>query len=202
VSVDEDLGYADGSMKVWNGTAWVARDPDADLQFRIIGEIQSSEMMEKVLSAMPDPVANAIVRFDSGINVRQYVDSQQPVSQILEEMIDAGTSTGERVIAHISPDGVSMIVELPPASSLENLLLGQDGKLRYGAGHLYPPGKLIFGQYVDVDSLMLFDSLGVRGPSSTSVYIQESEFDAATETLAVQSEGALDPWRALKIKKG
>jgi hypothetical protein len=202
VAVDEDLGYADGNMLVWNGSAWIARDPDADLQFRIIGEIDSSDMIEKAISALPTPIAYAIVRFDSGINVRQYVDSPQPVSEILEEMIDAGMADGQRIIAHVSSDSTAVIVENPPASSLENLLLGQDGKLRYGAGHLYPPGKLIFGQYVDMDGLALFDSLGVRGPSSSSVYVQESEYDGVTDTISIQSEGALDPYRSLIIRKG
>lgn len=38
VSVDEGLGYPSGQFKIWNGAAWVARAPNADLAFRVGGE--------------------------------------------------------------------------------------------------------------------------------------------------------------------
>lgn len=38
VSVDEGLGYAGGQLKIWNGSAWVARSPNADLAFQVLGE--------------------------------------------------------------------------------------------------------------------------------------------------------------------
>jgi hypothetical protein len=74
--------------------------------------------------------------------------------------------------------------------------------VRYGNGSPYPPGMLVYGRYADVDSILLLEGLGIRASRGAALYIAESSYDAVSDTLTIQSEGALDPWQALSVRRG
>lgn len=201
VAMDEDLGYLDGSFRHYNGSAWVARVPDADMPFRVIGEISSTAQLGKALAVVDGFLYN-LVQVDSEIPVRQFSDSERFASDVVEEMLDAGTSTGERLIAWVTYDS-AVVVDIVPLSSEENLILGSDGKIRFPTGSPYIPGRLVFGQFVDVDGLLLLDGLGIsRTSSGAATYVAESSYDAASDMLTISGEGALDPFQTLSIRKG
>ena len=118
-------------------------------------------------------------------------------------MLDAGTATGERLIAYTLPDDTVVIAAAAQATFGQSLpVLSASGKLKYGGGGFYPPGRLIFGESIDLEGLLLFDALGVRGTQGPGIYICESEYDSETETLSVRTLGALDPWTALTTQRG
>lgn len=200
VAMDEDLGYADGSFRHFDGSAWVARDPDADMPFRVIGEISSTAQLAKAIDAVDD-FLYTLVQVDSLIPVRQFSDSDRFALDTIEEMLDAGTDDGQRLIAWTTFDD-AVVVDIAPVSSEENLILGSDGKVRFPNGSPYIPGRLVFGQWVDVDGLLLLDGLGIRASRGAATYVSESTYDAASDMLTVQGEGALDPYRALTVRKG
>ncbi len=200
VAVDENLGYTQGAMLVYDGANWWPRAVDADLAFRVIGEITSTEQMVKALehSAV---FLQTLVQLDSAVPIRQYMSTENTALSVVEQMIDAGTNIGFRLISWVTFDN-SVLVNVPILAEGNNLILGQDGKIRYASGAYYPPGKLVFGQPVAMDSLLLLDSIGIRGARGAATYIQESEYDAALDRITVQGEGVTDPWAALKIRKG
>jgi hypothetical protein len=145
----------------------------------------------------------SLIQVDSLVPIRQYSDDQRTALEVLNEMLDAGTSTGDRLVAYALRDDTIVITtetalgfaEAPP-------MLGADGRLKFGGGGYYPPGRLVYGQHVTMEGLMLFDSIGIRGMRGTGIYISESEYDAVTESISVQSEGSLDPWKALVTSRG
>ncbi len=200
VAVDDALGYTPGNMLVYDGTSWVTRATDADMAFRVIGEITSTEQMVKALDHSAVFFQN-LVQLDSAVPVRQYMSTENTALSVVGQMIDAGTNIGYRLISWVTFDN-SVIINIPPLAAGNNLILGQDGKIRYASGAFYPPGKLVFGQYVSMDSLLLLDSIGIRGARGAATYIQESQYDAALDRITVQGEGVTDPWAALKITKG
>lgn len=202
VALDEDLGYADGAALFYNGASWVTRDPDADMPFRVIGEINSTAQLAKALAAVDD-FDQSLIQVDSNIPIRQFSDDQRTVMEEMEEMLDAGMDTGERLVAWITQDGTVVVGTAETVGFGEShSVLGADGKLRFGIGNFYPPGRLIFGQRIEMENFLLFDGVNVRAGGAGAVYVQESEYDAATETISIESEGALDPWKALTIRKG
>lgn len=200
VSVDEDLGYTDGVMLVWNGSSWLARGDNADMSFRLIGEIKSTAQLDKALAFVPEFIGN-LIQVDSGIKIRQYSDEERTAGDEINEMLDAGTSEGYRLLAWVTFDS-NIIVNIPEPSSNENLVLDDSGKLRYPTGGLYAPGRLIFGQYIDIDNVAVLDSVGIRANRGPSIYVQASQYDALTDTIQITSEGAVSPWSILTIRKG
>jgi hypothetical protein len=202
VALDEDLGYSGGVARFYNGTAWVAGTPDVDIPFRLIGEIASTEQIGKAL-AVVDDFPQVLMQVDSNVPIRQYSDEDKTAIEEIGEMLDAGSSTGDRLIAYTLSDDTVVIAKATAATFGQTLpILTSSGKLKYGGGGFYPPGRLIYGQSVDLEGLLLFDALGVRGITGPGVYVVESEYDAETETLSVRSEGALDPWQALVNSRG
>jgi hypothetical protein len=141
VALDEDLGYADGTAQFYNGSSWVTRTPDADMPFRVIGEIDSTEQLEKAL-AVVDDFADVLMQVDSDIPVRQYSEDERSALEEMEEMLDAGTSTGDRLVAWVTSDG-TVIVRAEEIAGYGDvpLLLGSDGRLKFGNGNYYPPGQ-------------------------------------------------------------
>ena len=202
VAVDEDLTYETGGVIVYNGSAWAARNPDADAPFRVIGEIDSTAQIAKCIAAVDD-FGVAVVRVDSNVPVRQYTLAEHSVMEEMNELLDAGMSTGERLIAYVDVSG-AVVVDKADVSGFaeDNLLLGEDGRLRYPDGGLFTPGRLIFGRNVDINSVLLLDGLGLRNARGPATYVQSSMYDALSDRISVQSDGAPDPWQALTIRKG
>ena len=202
IALDEDLGYADGTAQFYTGSAWVTRTPDADMPFRVIGEIDSTEQLEKAL-AVVDDFDGVLMQVDSNIPVRQYSEDERSALEEMEEMLDAGTSTGDRLVAWVTSDG-TVIVRAEEIAGYGDvpLLLGADGRLKFGNGNYCPPGRLVFGQRIEMESLLLLDGMGVRASRSSSVYVQSSTYEASTDILNIESEGALDPWKALTVRRG
>jgi hypothetical protein len=204
IALDETAAYVDGRAIFWTGTQWVEGNPapPADMPFRLIGEIDSTEQMSKAL-AVVDDFTQVLFQVDSNVPIRPFMAEERTVSDVMAELLDTGTSTGARLVAYTMPDGTVIIgTEVPSSYGDPYLMLGADGKLRYPTGGFVPAGRLIYGQTIDMEGLLLFDSLGIRGIKGSGIYISESEYDSQSETLSVQSEGSLDPWKVLTASRG
>jgi hypothetical protein len=214
VAIDDEGHYPNGSLRVYDGTNWleIVTDPPggADMPFRLIGEIHSTEQLRKALAVVPS-FANNLILADSGLGVRQFRDEPRPALDEIGEMLDAGTSDGKRLVASVLRDqgggssgAGSVVVDVQEEASYpsHNLILGADGRLHTASGSNLQPGQLIYGQYVDVESLMLLNSVGIRSARGPSIYIQESTYSAADDALNLMSEGAISPFDALKLRIG
>ena len=82
-------------------------------------------------------------------------------------------------------------------------MLDAKGKLRYATGGYYSPGRLVFGMNVNMSGLMLFDSMNVHSTrgAGQGIYVAASEYDSITDSLSIESEGAVDPFTALTVQK-
>ena len=204
VDLDEGLGYSDGVLKVFTGSAaypgsWQTRDPDADMPFRIVGQADSVAQAMDALNLSPE-FLSVLPSLNSGVMVDTYVDIERTILEQVEEMIELGTSTGARLMARVT-HGRDAIIEAVPESSDANPVLGADGRLRHANGAPWEPGLLLAGRYIHVEPLPVLDGL-IRTRGRRGIYIRESEYDADTEWLMMQSEGALDPWQVLQLRKG
>jgi hypothetical protein len=189
-------------LRVYNGVSWAARNPDSDMPFRILGEIDSTEQLEKAIDAVGD-FNHTLVQVTSGIPVRQFVDDDRTALEEIEEMLDAGTASGLRLVAWVERDD-SVVVGTEDTVGYGDTLpvLDSDGKLRYTAGGFYPPGRLVYGRHVEIAGLHLLSGMGAGGTHEASIYVQGSEYNAATDIVTVTSLGALDPYQMLTTRRG
>jgi len=196
----DDEGYADGVLRVHNGSSWAERSPRADMCFRVIGEIDSSEQITTALESV-DSFVNEIVQLQTGVMIRPYRDDGRTAMDELQEMLEAGTADGKRLVVYLMPDR-SAVVDIARPIEESEFTLGSDGRMRYANGSEISPGQLVYGQHVRMDTLLLLDGVGVRLESGRSLYVQASSYDAASDSLMVQSLGALDAYSALRIQQG
>lgn len=210
VGLDNTNSYRKSSsvaykMKVYNG-AWVDRISgenikDADLNFRIIGEVDSIEQLKSAVATLPTsdflevlPLIDA-----SGQPVRSYRGDERNVMDELMEILDLGTSDGDKLIAHVDTTN-TIVVETVPGSSNINPMLGMDGQLRHASGALWEPGALVVGRWIDIESLPVLDAL-TKTKGQRAIYVQECEYDATRDRLMIQSEGASNPWQLIRWEK-
>ena len=202
VGLDEGLGHS-GAMKVYagdfSGGSWVTRDPDADMPFRITGEADSLTLAKEALAVSDEFLGIVASPATSGVLTRQYRADEVNVLDEVRELLDLGTSDGKRLIARVD-HGRIIVIEAVPESNATNPMLGMDGRLRHASGALWEPGKLIVGRWVEIEALPMLDGL-TKTKGQRAVYVQECEYDPQNDRLMIQSEGALDPWQAIRWER-
>lgn len=203
VGLDEGLGYSGGAMKVYNGSgaipgSYVTRDPDADMPFRVIGEVDSITQMQAALAVSPE-FLSILPKLSSGVLTRSYRPDERNVLDEVQEMLNLGTSTGSRLVARVD-FGRNVIVDVVPDSDTVNPMLGMDGRLYHASGALWEPGALVVGRWIDIEAMPVLDGL-TKTKGGRAIYVQECEYDPATDQLMIQSEGAPDPYQAIRMEK-
>lgn len=99
VSVDEALAYLNGSLKLWNGSSWGARTPDADLIFRIQGpkvRLESSFQLTGGEAWQASNIQVYVKRVETpadSLRARLYTDSAGAPGTLLA----TGTFTGSAI---------------------------------------------------------------------------------------------------------
>ena len=116
------------------------------MPFRVIGEINSTAQMEKAIAAV-DAFSQYLIQVDSGIPIRQYSVDERTAMDVLDELLDAGTSTGERLVAWVTRDGTVVISTADTLGFGETpAMLDASGKLRFGSGGYYPQAGWYLGR--------------------------------------------------------
>ena len=91
---------------------------------------------------MVDAFDQTMIQVDSNVPVRQYSDDERTVYDELSDMLDAGTDTGDRLVAWVTRDDTVVIGTADTLGFGEaHPVLGSDGRLRFGTGGYYPPGQ-------------------------------------------------------------
>lgn len=127
IDANEDLEYAGGVLRLWNGSAWVARDPDADMLFQLGGVEETTTQLNQILNdgqfftSIYDPVA-------SGVYSSPWRDGDSTGQMCVEELMKSGTTNLRRLLATVDMQRVVRVSEEPVAGS-DDYYLMSNGKL-------------------------------------------------------------------------
>jgi len=144
VQVDEGLGYAGGVLRVWNGSSWVARAPDADLHFRVNGGHETTQQIEALAAGPVGVQFLQGVRMEpaSGVYSSPFQDGSRTALQVISRLLVAGTWTGQQLSAVITPERWLRVMALPEQPTL---WLGSDGTLQDVTGRVLTVRDLPLG---------------------------------------------------------
>lgn len=214
VGLDEALGHS-GTMKVYTGSnsvsgSWQTREvldpvsglpiiPDADLPFRIVGEVDSITQMAAALDTSPDLV-HVLPKLTSNVLTPMYRETERSIQEEVMDMLELSTDQGDKLLVRVTY-GRDVIIEVAPESTEANPMLGRDGHLHHASGAQWQPGAIPVGQYIDIEALPVLDGL-TQTKGQRAVYLKEAEYDAQQGRLLIQAGGATDPWRAVNVRKG
>lgn len=127
VGVDEDQNYAGYAMRVWNGAAWVLRDPNADLAF-IIGGVEETTTQIKTALAEAEFITGVDIENASGLNTSPYRDGDQRLLDVVRELLKAGLSGGTPLLATVTKDRIVRLYQEPDKTAYA-YLINREGEI-------------------------------------------------------------------------
>lgn len=196
VAVDEDLGYAPGTLNLWDGAAWVARPTDADMAFQVFGVRENATQIESMLDSC-GLVARSDVLVTTSISTKHYRDGRTTAKEEIEKLLDQGTAAGANLIATVLPGRVFRI-EAEPASSATGDYLVEGGRLMYADGTPCDPGYLPGGAWARVRGLPNSEGFAAISP----IFLQRIEYDAAGDKWRWEPRGTPDIFASWNLKQG
>ena len=174
-------GYASGIVKAWNGSSWATRD--ADMPFRLLSAVETTEQIEAMLTASSH-VSTADIQLASGIYTNQYREGDRTILDEINELLAVGGSSGETMISTLNENGVYSVLE-KPASSTVQWAIANDGTLRNMADVALAEGRLIAGQWLE-----LLDLPGY--PSLSPFFVERCEY--SNGAYSIDPEGVKSPF--------
>lgn len=131
VAVDESLHGA-GTFRLYNGSSWTGRSPDADLTFMVLGVEESTKQIAAMLGAGAGGqfLTGVKVTADSGLNARLHRDGSRNARVEVEELLRLGQAGGKRLLGRVDAGRRALITAVPPESSAD-VSIGEDGRIEH-----------------------------------------------------------------------
>lgn len=135
VNVNTGLGYTSGAFKIWNGSAWVARSPDADMPFRlqVNNDVETTEQVRDLAMTYGAFITGVDVDEGSGVILPSYRDGDTDALQEILTLLECGGANGRRLLYEIDVNRRMHVFEEPDSSPIL-YHLDSDGRLtgQYG----------------------------------------------------------------------
>lgn len=196
VDIDESAGYVGGAYRVYNGSSWAARSPNASLMFQVQGEQETTAQVAPLVTATGQFITATTVVEAAGITTNQYRAGERTGLQELTDLLNLGTADGRRLLARVDLQR-RLIIEPEPAAP------GVFGKTSYltrrndiidANGVRVTSASCPYGLWVRPQALM--DQLAQVEP----VFIDEAEYDVATDRLRFIARDQRDPRQLARVK--
>ena len=186
IKVCEDLGAVNGTFAIWNGGAWVARNPDADLLFGLMGQEETTNQIKNILAAGSGGqfLTGVIIRQVASVKTRCYRPGKLRADEELLEMIRVGTSAGDELSAKVNEARV-LIIDKRPAQSTAELMIYPTGEIRHELGRALLGSESPVGRWARVLGL---DNQAGEVTAAGVVYITRAEWDSKSKILKVSWE--------------
>jgi hypothetical protein len=140
-----------GTTKAWTGAAWVAFDyrTAKSIGFRLWDAEDTSAAVARIVQTTGQHHVTGTDMAATGVYRNQYVDNDARALTELEKLIDAGTSTGQRLVAEVGRDHVLRVWPAPSTdeNSAPMPMLHTDGVLRDQFGSAWEDGVLPVGMW-------------------------------------------------------
>lgn len=178
IGVDEDLQRGAGTLKVFDGSAWVDRPVDADLPFQIWGASDTTDQMAVILTNNAQFLDGYDIRSASAIPARQYRAGDNDALYEIEKLLDQG-SGGVALMATVNQDWRAVIDTVPTDSTDIKIIL-RGGALYTPQGRPLEPGLLPVGIWCGLDGIG--DDAAGLAPLSPFL-LSYLEYDAQKQAL-------------------
>jgi len=193
VDVDEDLGYSRGSLKLYTGSAWTTRYNDADLAFRILGAELTTTQVDSIYDGVGQFFSTIDVVDSSGVYSNQYREGDKTAKAEIDDLLASGTSTANRMLATVTPDGALKIYAQPTAGE-GDIVLRSTGQVGWPAGGLITDGWLPVARWIQLaDIPRSVDALA----GLANIFIERADYRDGN--LQIEPAGMPSPWDVGKL---
>lgn len=200
VDVDEGLGYPRGMLRLWNGSSWVARPTDADLNFQVLGGRETTLQIADIVAASGAFLSGTLIEDRSNVISNPYRRGDNTALYEIQELLRSGTADGRRLLAQVNRNR-ELVVALEAERHIDSVeaFIRQDGSVENRWGDPYyaqacPAG--VWAQLKDVIPSSLDMS---RLADASMFFIEEAEYDALRGVYLPTARGQ-QPARELASK--
>lgn len=199
VGVDEDLQRGAGTLKLYDGSSWVARPVDADMPFQVWGHTDTTTQIAAMLLSEGQFLAGNDVRTDSDLPRRQYRDGSVDTLYEVEKLIEAG-SYGVALLATVNADWRAVVDTAPTDSGDIKAVLRSGPELVTPFGEPLEQGLLPVGVWCAVDGI----DDGATGLAPLSPFlIGFLEYDATKNKIVdLRAYGDDGPFSVIGVGQG
>lgn len=197
LEVDEGVGYSRGVLKLWTGAAWVARSPDADLQFRVLGRWETTRQIREIVSQAGQYINGVDILTPSGVFSNQWRAGDQTAYNEFVGLMRAGTLAGRMLLAEVTVEQILRIYEAPTPDNDNAVQQMADGEYLDHMGRPLEPGFLPVGRWLIRPDI----------PSAVAAHfglsprlVEEAEYDCVENRIrSIRFVGAPDTMDILEL---
>ncbi len=152
-SADEGPSLPSWPVKLFDGAAWSARSPAANLSFIALGVEETTRQIARLLaSPCGQFLAGARIEADSGVRSRVYRAGEERGGAEIERLLRVGTAAGARLLARIEADRTARVFPQPPAASA-TLQIDRQGEVVRADGRRLAPSEWPAGRWARLGEL-------------------------------------------------
>lgn len=187
--------YTGGVAYGLPSSGWTLTGPGADFAFAVNCAVETTKQISDIVTANANGMLlGCIITNASGIYTPPYRAGDTDGLREIEQMLDAGTSGGSRLLAKVRSDRYVEVYAEPAASTTGDVYVRPDGQLVSWRGQLLDKASLLPGQWC---RLVLDDraesELGLLGNVSPA-FIDETEYIVSSDTIRIRTRDKTDPW--------
>lgn len=139
VNVNTALGYSGGVLRIYNGSAWAKRSPDADMPFQLYvdNQVESTEQIRDLATAYGEFITAVDIREGSGLSLPSYRDGDTLAIDEITALLESGGANGRRLLAMVDENRRLVIAEEPAYTTMD-LWIDRDGIVHDAMGQKWP----------------------------------------------------------------
>lgn len=193
MTVGPALGYASGVYRLYNGSSWVARSPDADAAFQVTGVQETTEQIRYAIQTYAPFITAVEIQTASGVYSSQYRDGATLLLAEIEALLKSGTTNGRRLLATITRERVLCVYEEPTSGDQDYLIIS-DGSLHDALDRPVPPDRCLVGAWARVNDVIPATVDVSKLADPTRVFIESADYDAETMTYTPEPRALPSVW--------
>lgn len=204
VDVDEGLGYLRGALRLWNGSSWIARSPDADLNFQVLGGRETTLQIADIVAASGQFLTGTLIEERSNMISNPYRRGDNTALYEIEELLRSGTVGGRRLLAQINRNREVVVWAEPQRDAYSaEVFIKRDGKIENRWGDPYYATLCPVGVWALLKDVLPSNLDLGRLADPTLIFIEEAEFDALRGMYVPTARGQQSPHElASKLVEG
>lgn len=150
VLVNTALGYTSGVFKIYNGSAWVARSPDADMSFRVgvDNQVETTQQIKDLADTYGQFITSTDIEVASGYYLPSWRDGSRSALAEISDLLKYGGPNDRSLIAIVERDRRLRIYEEEAQPSIPAFYLRADGTILNAAGSVVPDGTPPIGRWI------------------------------------------------------
>lgn len=181
IEFDQDGGYANGLMQMWDGAGWVAPETGSDLYFALWGKEQTTTQIQRMVTSGGQFIQSCQILDASGLPTYQYREGDLRTIDEIEGLLRAGSSDSKRLVAEVTEQRHLMISKRPDVSSQsDTVMVTLDNRWMDVAGSKLDEGYLPYGKWVQIRGLPPDVNAATR---ISPFYVGFAEYDATSGEL-------------------